>query len=100
MEGNFPLEASSWPMKPNQSFLVSSEDLHPFLLQSRRKESSGAPPSGQDHKDGRLFPTPPPPPPPSPAALQGHLVDQKIEPIPLTNHQDKRQMNQKSKCKR
>ena len=27
MEGNFPLDASSWPMKPNQSLPFCSNDL-------------------------------------------------------------------------
>ena len=81
MEGNFPLEASSWPMKPNQSFLVSSEDLQPFLLQSRRNESRRAPPSGRDHKDGRLFPTPPPP--PLPQLSRGTLSIRKLDPYLL-----------------
>lgn len=46
MEGNFLLEASSWPVKPNQSFPFSSQDLQHFLLQSGKNESRGAPPTG------------------------------------------------------
>lgn len=46
--GELPTGASSWPIKPSESFPFSSEDLKHFLLQFHRNESRWVPPSGSD----------------------------------------------------
>lgn len=58
--GELPTRASSWPIKSNKSFPLTSEHLQRFLLQFPRDDSEDAPPSGSDQKDCHLFPHVPP----------------------------------------
>lgn len=58
--GELPTRASSWPIKSNKSFPLTSEHLQRFLFQFPRDDSEDAPPSGPDQKDCHLFPHVPP----------------------------------------